>query len=61
MEQPAFDLATLRLTTNQYLEYRRAGYNHNGAIHQLALWARGTFNLSLRDATQLARDAAEDA
>lgn len=61
MEQPVFDLTTLRLTTDKYLEYRRAEYNHNGAMHQVALWARSTFNLSLPEATQLARDAAEDA
>lgn len=56
-----FDLDTLRRATDKYLEFRRAEYNHNGAIHQVALYFRDEFGLNLVDATQLARDAAEDA
>ncbi|WP_169742704.1 MULTISPECIES: hypothetical protein [Burkholderiaceae] len=58
---PNFDLNTLRRATDKYLEFRRAEYNHNGAIHQVALYFRDELGLNLVDATQLARDAAEDA
>ncbi|WP_321959594.1 hypothetical protein [Burkholderia cenocepacia] len=56
-----FDLDTLRRATDKYLEFRRAEYNHNGAIHQAALYFRDELGLNLVDAMQLARDAAQDA
>ncbi|MCS6428106.1 hypothetical protein [Burkholderia thailandensis] len=58
---PKFDLGTLRRATDKYLEFRRAEYNHNGAVHQAALYFRDELGLDLVDAMQLVRDAAQDA
>lgn len=56
-----FDLETLRRATDKYIDFRREGYGHHGAIHQAALFFRDEFGLGLIEASQLARDAAEDA
>ncbi|MDE4922718.1 hypothetical protein ACUXAV_004894 [Cupriavidus metallidurans] len=55
-----FTLEQLARATDKYLEYRKEGYSHDGAIHQGALYYRDN-GLSYAEATSLMRDAAQDA
>ena len=55
-----FTLEQLAQATDKYLELRREGYSHDGAIHQGAIHYHNN-GYSLVEATSLMRDAANDA